>query len=429
MNNVKQFFNSKEIKNAGWLIAGKIGQMVISFVVGVMTARYLGPDNYGLVNYGLAYSAFFAAIANLGINSVLLSEIIKRPKSTGVLLGTSFFFQLLSGALCSLLILLIVSLVDFNEPNTVFVVALCSLSLVFQASEIFNFWFQSKYESKFVSISTLIAYVSTAVYKIVLLVLGKGIYWFAFANSLDILIYGLIIYLFFLAKRGPKLRVDFSVGKELLKLSYHYILASAMIAIYMQTDKFMLKQMSGDSEVGLYSIASNLCVVWAFILTAIIDSVLPTIFKLNKEGDAAGFIRKNKQLYCFVFYVSVFVSLIFLFFGDFIVAILYGDAYAGSGSIMNVLTWCTVFSYLGVARNGWIICREAQKYLKYMYIFAALANVALNFTLIPYLGAIGAAFASLVTQFCTCFIFPLLFKKTKENPILMIKAILFIGVF
>ena len=48
----------KEVQNAGWLIAGKIAQMVISLFVSLLTARYLGPGNYGLLSYAAAYTAF-----------------------------------------------------------------------------------------------------------------------------------------------------------------------------------------------------------------------------------------------------------------------------------------------------------------------------------------------------------------------------------
>ena len=55
----KYYLTNKKINDAGWLIAGRIAQMVISFFVSVIMARYLGPKQYGLVNYGMAYVAFF----------------------------------------------------------------------------------------------------------------------------------------------------------------------------------------------------------------------------------------------------------------------------------------------------------------------------------------------------------------------------------
>ena len=72
-----------------------------------------------------------------------------------------------------------------------------------------------------------------------------------------------------------------------------------MVSIYGSTDKFMLKQLLNEAEVGYYSTAVSLCNTWVFLLTAIIDSLYPVILQSfnNKEL----FERKNKQLYSIVF--------------------------------------------------------------------------------------------------------------------------------
>ena len=58
---------NKEMKNAGWIIAGRIAQMVLSFLISIFTARYLGPSNFGIINYAGAYVAFFTSLCTLGI--------------------------------------------------------------------------------------------------------------------------------------------------------------------------------------------------------------------------------------------------------------------------------------------------------------------------------------------------------------------------
>ena len=62
---IKRILKNEVVKNAGWLIIGRILQMLISLVVGLLTARYLGPSNYGLINYANAYTAFFMAFTIL----------------------------------------------------------------------------------------------------------------------------------------------------------------------------------------------------------------------------------------------------------------------------------------------------------------------------------------------------------------------------
>lgn len=168
--------------------------------------------------------------------------------------------------------------------------------------------------------------------------------------------------------------------------------------------------------------------MWTFVLQAIIDSIYPTILKL-KGQDEYLYERKNKQLYAITFYISIFVSVLFLLLGDLAIRILYGEAYAPAGLPLKIVTWYTAFSYLGVARNAWIVCEEKQKYLKYLYIVAAIMNVILNFIMIPFWGAAGAASASLITQIFTSIVLPLFIKGMKRNSILMLQAMVLYDVF
>lgn len=419
--------NNKEIKNAGWLIGGKILQMLVSFIISLFTARYLGPDNYGLINYGAAYVAFFTSLCTLGINSVIIKDFVDNPQEEGVALGTTFLLRAISSILSALMIVSIAIIVDYNEPLTILVVALCSLALPFQIFDTFNSWFQSKYQSKITSVATLLAYIIIAIYKVILLFLGKSVEWFALAASLDYICAAVFLFIAYKKNKGPKLRYSKEKAKQLLKKSYHYILSGMMVAIYGQTDKLMLKQMLNESAVGYYSLATTICAMWVFILSAIIDSMYPTILQLN-EKDEQAFNKKNKQLYAIVFYVSIIVSILFVVFGDLAIKILYGEAYLPAATPLKIITWYTGFSYLGVARNAWIVSKNKQKYLIWIYLFAAIGNVLLNIVFIPLWGVSGAAFASLLTQVFTSIILPFFIKDLRKNAILIIEAICLKGI-
>jgi O-antigen/teichoic acid export membrane protein len=201
-----------------------------------------------------------------------------------------------------------------------------------------------------------------------------------------------------------------------------------MVAIYGQTDKLMLNQMLDDAAVGYYATAVGVCGMWTFVLGAIIDAMYPSIISSFKQ-DKKLFEKKNKQLYAIVFYISMIVSVGFLLLGDLVVRILYGEAYMPAVMPLKIITWYTAFSYFGVARNAWMVCNEKQKYLKYMYIVAALMNVLMNVIFIPLWGAAGAAFASLLTEISTSIILPYCIKPVRPNARLMIEAILLKSVF
>lgn len=427
LNRIKKHFN-KEVKNASWLIAGRVIQMILSFLISIFTARYLGPGNFGIINYANAYVAFFTAFCTLGINSIIIKDFVEHPEEQGTAIGTTLVLRFLASVLSTIAIIATVSIIDHGEPTTITATALCSVALVFQIFDTLNYWFQARYESKVTAIATLFAYLATSVYKIVLLVEHKDILWFAFATSVDFIFLAIFLISAYIKHHGPYLRFSWQKGKYLLQNSYHYILSGMMVAIYGQTDKFMLKQMLSDTVVGYYSLATSINNMWVFVLTAIIDSLYPTIMYLFKEKDIQAFNRKNRQLYALVIYISIFVAIMFLLFGRFAIVLIYGKAYEPAAMPLNIVAWYTIFSYLGVARNAWIVCYNDQKYLKYIYFSAAIINILLNLWLIPIWGASGAALASLLTQIMTSMILPYFIKDLRPNVRLMWDALLLRGV-
>lgn len=421
------FFKKKEVKNAGWLMSGKIAQMIISLVVGVLTARYLGPSNYGLIGYASAYMAFFMAFCTLGLNSIMVKEFVDNPDSEGTVIGTALVMRAVSSLLSGLLIVLIVSFIDADEPTTIAVVALSCVGLLFHVFEVFRYWFQAHLQSKVTAIVSFIAYAATAIYKVVLLILGKNVLFFAFATSIDYIVVAVLLLFAYKKHGGKPLKFSWPTGKRMLRSSCHFIMSGLMVSIYGKTDTLMLKQMLDETSVGYYATATTICTMWCFVLTAIIDSVVPSIMEANKQNEEL-FKKRNRQLYAIVFYVSLAVSALFMIFADLAIRILYGEAYLPAANPLRIITWYTAFSYLGVARNAWLVCKQRQKYLKYIYVLAIILNITLNSIFIPMWGASGAAFASLATQIGTSIVLPFLIPGLRENAKLMLEAICLKGV-
>ena len=420
---IDKLLQNKVVKNASWIVGGAVLQKLINFLVTLLTARYLGPSNYGLINYATAYTGFFYSICTLGIDSILVKELIDIPNEEGKVLGTSLFLRSLSSIFSAFAILCIVHVVDDGDPTTMTVVALTNIGMIFQLFHVFKFWFQSRLQSRVPAIVTLLAYIVMAVYKIILLVLGKSVVWFAFASAVEYICIGILLMIAYWKYGGRRLRVSRKHCQSILQKSRHFILPGLMIAVYAQTDKIMLKQMIGEAEVGFYATAVSLCTAWCFVLSAIIDSLYPEIAKVHKTDNRL-FARRNKQLYAIVFYLSVAVSLLITCFAKPAIYIMYGEAYMPTAAPLRVITWYTAFSYLGVARNAWIVCEDRQKYIFGVYVSAAVSNVILNLILIPRWGAVGAAAASLAAQIITIMVAPFFIKGLQENAKLMVEAIL-----
>lgn len=289
------FFSRRAAKNAGWLVAGRILHMALAFLVNLLTARYLGPSNYGLVNYAALYTAFFTSFATLGLSSLLLKDFMDDPEGAGTTVGTAIAMRLLSSTLSAVSILAIVAAVDRGERLTMTVVALYSMSLIFQAFDTIQYWFQSRLESKYATIATSVGYIIVSFYKVLLLVLGKDVRWFAISNTIDYAVAAIVFLGLYKWRGGPRLHISPAKGRALLRQSGSFILCGLMVSVYNCTDRFMLKHLLDEASVGYYATATSLATVWTFVLSAIIDSITPGIMQAHRT-DRAQFVRHNRQL-------------------------------------------------------------------------------------------------------------------------------------
>lgn len=424
MNIPQNLFKSRVTRNACWLISGNIVNKLLSFLVGIWTARYLGPSNYGIINYAAAYTTFFLSLSSLGINSVIVKFFIDYPEQEGETLGTALVLQSISSVISIALIYIITFFVDYGNSVTISVVFLSSLGLFFCVFDTIKFWFQSKLQSKYAAIATTVAYALTSCYKLFLLITQKNVKWFALASSVDYLCIAVILLAVYVRKRGPKLSFSFAKAKSLLSSSCYYILSGLMVSIYVTSDKLMLNQLTNESAVGYYGTAFSICTIWVFVLSSIIESFSPMIMELHSKGELVQYNKKNRQLYAIIFYSSIIVGSFIFIFARIGINLLYGDAYLPAVVPLRIITWYVAFSYLGGARSLWIICEKKQKYMIHLNMGAAITNILLNLLFIPIWEASGAAFATLITQMITIVIFPVLIKDLRPNARLMLDAIL-----
>lgn len=420
--NLKKILQNKTVRNAGWIIGGRLTNKALSFLVGVLAARYLGPGNMGLIGYVAAYVTFFASLCNLGINSVIIKNFVDYPDEEGTTIGTTMVLRAASSVLSCVMIVGIVAVVDRGEPTTMLVALLSSVGLLFQVFDTLKQWFQSRLQSKYAAIATVVSYLAVSVYKLVLLMTGKRVEWFALATSVEYLVIAVFLLTAYKKNGGPAFSFSAVKAKQLLRVSSSYIASGLMVSVYASTDKLMLKQMLGEESVGYYTTAVSLSTTWVFLLQAVIDSMYPSVVRAH-ETDRNIFERKNRQLYALVIYSALFVSLVICLLAKPLVSVLYGEAYMPAVEPLRIVVWYTAFSYLGVARNAWIVSENRQKYLKYLYTGAAVINVLLNLMLIPVSGASGAALASLITQISTVVILPALIRPLRPNAKLMLEAV------
>ena len=413
----KQVFN-----NAKWIIICKVVQSALQLVIGMFCARFLGPSNYGLINYAASIVAFATPVMRLGFGGTLVYEYINNPKKEGAIAGTSIVLNIISSIACIVGVSTFATVANFNEPQTIVVCILYSFSLFFSALEMIQYWFQYKLLSKYSSIGMLVAYLVVSAYKIVLLVTQQSVEWFALSHCVEYGSIAIILFFIYYKKGTQKFSFSASLAKQMLNNSKHYILADLMIIVIQNTDHIMITNMIDKKENGYYTAAITTVGVVQFVYTAIIDSYRPLIFQCKKESEEK-YEKNMSGLYSIILYLCIAQSIVCTVFAGLIIDILYGAQYADAVILLQILVWYVAFSFMGSIRNIWILAENKQKYMWRISLFGALFNVMLNFVLIPFYGAIGASVASLVTQILMNFVLGFVIKDLRPNNRLMLRGL------
>lgn len=403
----------KFLVNSGWMIGQQIYSMILSLVVGALSARYLGPSNFGLINYGASLISFFTTLSQLGIGGIIVNEMIKKPEKQGSYLGTALIMRLIMSILSVPSLMIIICFLEPNNSLLHTVVFLQSIAIMLQSYEVLVYWFQMELKMQVVSLATMLALTLVSIWKIVLLVNERSVEWFAFSTSIQALVGGICVFVIFIKKSKLRLHVSIGDAKYILKHSSNYIVADLAIILYTQIDKLMLGKMINEKELGYYSAAANLASMWMFVAAALIDSSRSIIISY-KQTDQEVYIKRFKQLLMGVTLISVFFGIAFTFLGWLAVYIIYGKAYIPAAMPLSLLVWANMGAILGHARSIWIAAENYYKYPKYFTIFGAVLNVALNYIFILNMGKNGAALATLITQFVVLLGFPILFKETRK---------------
>lgn len=413
---------NKVFHNAKWIIGCKIVQSLLQLVVGMLTARYLGPSNYGLINYAAAVVAFAVPVMQLGLQSTLVQEYVERPEAEGETMGTSLVMNMVSAIACVIGVTAFAMVANRGERETIVVCSLYSITLLFQSIEMLQYWFQAKLLSKYSSLAMLGSYLVVSAYKIYLLVTGKSVYWFALSHAVEYCATGSLLLLAYRKAGVQKLTVSLKAAKRMFAKSRHYIAAMLMVVVYNSAGNVLLKLLSGETENGFYSAAFTCTCITMFVFTAIIDTARPVVLESRQKSQAL-FEKNVSRVYAIIIYLSLTQGVFFTVFANLIIKILYGASYLPAVPVLQILVWNTIFSYMGFVRNIWILAEEKHHVLVWINLSGAVSNLLLNFCLIPLWGACGAAVTTVLTQIITNFIMGFLLKPIRSHNRLLLKGL------
>lgn len=413
----------KFIKNSGWMVFSRIYQMIFSLIVGSLTARYLGPSNYGIINYGLSYVNIFNTICTLGLEGVIVKRVINKPDEEGELLGTSIVLRILASIL-SIMSLAIFLSVTNSDIETKLVVAIQSISLIFNIYEIIELWLQAKLMSKYATLAKCIAITCVGLWKIIMLILNVSVEFFAFTTVIESLVTLIVLAISYIKLQGPRMKIKIELTKKILLEGSQFLLSSLCIIIYTRMDKIMLGSFIDSTSVGIYSAALTISELWQFIPMAIINSSRPLLLQYKKK-DEEKYNDRIKLVYSIIIIMGLAVGIGIMIFGKLAIKILYGEQYLSAYAPLSILILASTFAVLGSARTTWLITENKERYLKIFVFMGAIVNLMLNLILIEKYTMIGVAAATLIAQVIVSIVAPYLFKETRISTIHILKALNF----
>lgn len=390
--------------NTGWLFADRVLRLAVGMVITIGMARVFGPAEFGQFNFAVAFVALFSQIATLGLDGIVVRNLVHDPAQKNRILGSAFVLKVCGSLVTVALCAAAIALLPAQSAETRTLVTILAFGLLFQSVDVVDYWFQSTVSSKYVVLAKAPAFLSFAMVRLLLLLGPASLAAFAWAQSLELLIaaVGLVVAYQRLGGRLREWRALYDYALVLLRESWPLILAGLSVVLYMKIDIVMLGAMSGDRETGLYSAAARLSEGFYFLPMIIVSSLTPMLLRARASG-AEQYRQSLLKLYVLMVRISLAIAVPLLVFSPLLVEVLYGAQYRESAAILQVHVWAAVAVFLGVASSQYLTAEGWQKLSLYRTVSGLIVNVLLNLALIPAYGAMGAAVATLISYFVATF--------------------------
>lgn len=428
--NVTKFLDllkSKSMSNAPWMLAEQIIKMFSSIFVSIYIARYLGPERYGVLSYVIAFVAVFYPIAQMGMSSILIRELVNFPDNKKKIMSTSFYLVVLSSIFVFLLVN-ILSLILNKSDLIKFFILIYSVGVLFKPFDIIDFSFQANFNVKFVTKAKSLSIILMSIVKLALIYFNCSLEFFIYAYALDFILLALFLCLTHFLKKEYNFfsRWDSKIVKKLFASALPMMLASFSVVLYMKMDQLMIKSLLGNKELGLYSSSVKLYDSFLGFMLTLTMALLPMIIKLKTVSN-----KKYKEglikLFSFVFWFNNAVALIVTLFKSYIVKLLYGNDYIESQYVLAIIFWSAGLSSVGSVTARYFTVENMEMKMFKRTLLSLLINLFLNYILIPIYGIEGSAVATIITLIFGNYLFDYFDKDLKQLTLIKNKA--FLAVF
>ncbi len=387
------------LSNIGWLSGDRILRMFGGVIVGTAVARYLGPGQFGLLNYGLAIYGLFNIASNLGLDFLVVREVALDESREQNILGTAFALKAIASVLTTLAAVAATRFLEPRNTTLLIIVALMSFASISQAFDVVDYFFQAHTKSRYSVVPRNVVFIAASVARLVCVFLHVSLLVFAWIAAFEVLFseIGLGIAYMRFRRCFPRWKWHLPEAKALLAESWPLLVSSLMVMLYMRSDQILLGKFSTTIAVGQYTAAVRLSEIWYAIPIVICTSVMPKLLK-GREQNQAQYYARLQRLYDSMVLLSVVVAVCTQFAGPLAVRLLYGRQYAASAGILAIHIWTGVFVFVGCVSGQQFIQEKLTVSSMQRTLLGAVVNVVLNLLWIPLWGGIGSALATLVAQ-------------------------------
>lgn len=399
--------NKKKIfMNIFWAMLGKVVNMAAALFVGILVARYLGPENYGVMNYVISYVTLFSVIATFGLSNIEVRELSRTPEKKNELLGTCFAIRFFFSTVAYLSIVATVFIFD-TDTFTKIMILIYGLSLYTTSCfEVIRNYFTSIVKNEYVVKSEIARTLIGASIKVILLLLHAPLWCFIAAMAFDTVLVASGYTISYKATVGKlrEWRYDKTIIRYLITQSFPLLLSGAAIIVYQRIDQVMIGNMIDKESVGYFATAGKFLDLILFLPTVLTQTVTPMIVKTRRDGSPAEYENKSYQFVSIVVWVSIIMALVFSVFAYPMIRYTYGVQYLAAVPVLQIMAWKTVGMAISSAGGQLIIIERLQKWAVFRNLAGCVVCVILNLILIPKYGIIGSAFVTIITLFVSGFL-------------------------
>lgn len=406
--------------NTSWILVEKFARIISGLFIGIFVARFLGPTQLGLITDALNVVLVFTLFSSLGMDSIIIRELITRRRDENIILGTAFRLRVI-GAIVVVIGITSYYYLTSNHQNAL-IFFIVSLSVIAQSFSVIDFYFQAIVLGKYNAINQVITLLISSLFKVVLLLLKAPVEYFASMVLLEASITAINQHIFYKKNGGNMRSWQFSAeeAKCLLKASYPLIFSGLAMIIFQKTDQLLIKQFLNLEALGNYAAAARISEASYFIPVAICAAIFPGI--VNNRNNKELQLKRLMQLYSLLLWTGIIICTGGLLLGDIVIPFLYKEKYYLAAPVFKILVLITIPVFFGTAWGMWMFAENKQKYMVFFQVAHLTINFGLNYTLIPTMGVKGAALSILIINYLGLFNM-LTFYKPKTSWPLFIKAL------